>query len=247
MHMETYDHDIKQPNGNSFGFYSSLATVILTVITFTIAVLTPPLSGPFCIGDCVEYPYTNISSRFPRDYYWMYPAMLLNIAFVMFMAGIHQYAAREKKIYSLVALLFGLVSSIILLVDYFVQVSVVQPSLLKGETEGIALISQYNPHGIFIALEELGYTLMIVALFCTVPVFSKRSRLEKAIRTTFYISFILTLLSFVMISVMYGIMREYRFEVVVITINCLTLIISGILLSKLFRHRNSTMNKDASK
>jgi hypothetical protein len=32
-----------------------------------------------------------------------------------------------------------------------------QPSLLKGETEGLTLFLQYNPDGIFIALEDLGY------------------------------------------------------------------------------------------
>lgn len=31
---------------------------------------------------------------------------------------------------------------------------------MHGETEGITLLTQYNAHGIFIALEELGYLLM---------------------------------------------------------------------------------------
>jgi hypothetical protein len=32
-----------------------------------------------------------------------------------------------------------------------------QPSLLAGETEGIAMLSQFNPHGLFIILEEPGF------------------------------------------------------------------------------------------
>jgi hypothetical protein len=35
---------------------------------------------------------------------------------------------------------------------------------MKGETDGIALITQYNEHGLFIAMEELGYITMSIAL-----------------------------------------------------------------------------------
>ena len=56
------------------GFYSAILTALLTVFSFVTAYLTPPLSGPFCAGGCFTYPYSDIASRFPRDYYWMYPA-----------------------------------------------------------------------------------------------------------------------------------------------------------------------------
>lgn len=219
-------------------FYAALSTSIATAVTFIIAVLTPPLSGPWCKSGCLEYPYLNIASRFPRDYYWMYPAMLLSIVFIVLMASIHQYAAESKKVYSLSALVFAAISSATLLIDYFTQVSVIQPSVLKNEADGISLLSQYNPHGIFIGLEEVGYVLMGLALFCTVPVFSKRNRLEKSIRLIHFTSFLLTVLAFSLISLVYGINREYRFEVAVITIDCITLSISGILLSRLFNQNN---------
>ncbi|HLE00484.1 MAG TPA: hypothetical protein VJB59_09500 [Bdellovibrionota bacterium] len=35
-----------------FGFYVAATTAFLTAITFVIAVLTPPLSGPLCKGSC---------------------------------------------------------------------------------------------------------------------------------------------------------------------------------------------------
>jgi hypothetical protein len=28
---------------------------------------------------------------------------------------------------------------------------------MNGETDGLSILTQYNPHGIFIALEEIGY------------------------------------------------------------------------------------------
>jgi hypothetical protein len=218
-----------------FGFYVSALTSALTLITFCIAICTPPLSGPFCQGDCFQYPYTDIISRFPRDYYWMFPAIFVSFSYLIMMNSIHHSSPPEKKLFSLTALAFSVLSTLILTLDYFVQVSFIQPSLLAGETEGIAMLSQFNPHGIFIILEEMGFITMNISLFCLVPVFSESNKLEKSIRLTFIISFILMLLSFLAITVSFGMNREYRFEVVIISITWIELIITGILISILFK------------
>jgi hypothetical protein len=222
-------------NANLLGFYAAILTTVLTVVTFGIAILTPPLSGPGCQASCFEYPYTDIISRFPRDYLWMYPAMLLAFIYFVLMACIHHYASLEKKIFSQIGASFALISAAVLIIDYFVQVSVIQPSLVSGETEGIALLTQFNPHGVFIALEEVGFLMMSVAFLFFAPVFSAPNRLERAICWIFILSFALTILSLVIISIQYGINREYRFEVVAISINWLALIVSGILLSLVFK------------
>ena len=72
----------------TIGYYSALSTTIIATVTFIVAVLTPPLSGPWCTSGCLEYPFHNIAARFPRDYLWMYPAMLLSFAFIVLMASI---------------------------------------------------------------------------------------------------------------------------------------------------------------
>jgi hypothetical protein len=221
-------------NVNSLGFYAAILTTVLTVVTFGIAFLTPPLSGPGCQGSCFEYPYTDIVSRFPRDYVWMYSAILLAFIYFVLMGCIHHYASPEKKIFSQIGLSFALISAAVLIIDYFVQVSVIQPSLVRGETEGIALLTQFNPHGIFIALEEVGFLMMSVAFLFFAPVFSAPNGLERAIRWIFILSFVLTILSLLIISIQYGINREYRFEIVAISINWIALIVSGILLSLVF-------------
>jgi uncharacterized membrane protein len=77
--------------------------------------------------------------------------------------------------------------------------------------------------------------MMSIAFISLVPVFSGSDRLNGVIRWVFIISFILIIISFIMISFKYGIKREYRFEVAAITINYMTLIVSGILMSRLFR------------
>jgi hypothetical protein len=226
---------------NKLGFYIAVVMTVLALVTFCIAICTPPVSGPFCKSDCIGYPYTDIISRFPRDYLWMYPAILLAIIYIAFMVCIHQYASENKKIFSLIGLTLSLISALTLITDYFIQISVIQPSLIRGETEGIALLTQYNPHGVFIALEEIGYIIMSLAFISLVPVFSGSNALEAAIRWIYIIGFILIIISFILISLRYGIKREYRFEVAAITIEYTVLIVSGILLSRLFKRemRNS--------
>lgn len=218
-----------------FGYYISIITAVLTVITFGIAVCTPPLSGPFCKADCFQYPYGDIIDRFPRDYYWMFPAILLTFSYMVMMVAIHHAVREEKKIYSLAGMAFAIISTLILSLDYFVQVSFIQPSLLAGETEGIAMLSQYNPHGIFIIMEEMGFITMNISFFCLVPVFDGLSRNEKSLRWTLITGFLLMLISFISIVMIHGPLREYRFEIIIISITWIELIIVSILFTKYFK------------
>ena len=222
-------------NNSKVGFYSAILTTLLALVTFGIAIFTPPLSGPYCVDGCFSYPYTDIASRFPRDYIWMYPAILLSIVYYVLMISIHYFAASDKKIYSHLGVSFALISTATLVIDYFLQVSVIQPSLLQGETDGIALLSQFNGHGIFIVLEEIGFFMMSMSMLFMAPVFAGKTKAEKAIRWLFISCFVLTAVSFTLYSIFYGIYREYRFEVATISINWLTLIASGIPLSIVFR------------
>ena len=217
------------------GFYAALLTAFLTVFTFVIAFLTPPLSGPFCTGGCFTYPYSDIASRFPRDYFWMYPAMLLNMVYYALMVAIHYFAPAEKKIFSHIGVSLALLSMATFVIDYFLQVSVIQPSLVLGETDGIALLSQFNAHGVFIALEEIAFIMMSMSMLFMAPVFVGKTRSEKAIRWIFTSNFVLTAVTFTLFSVFYGISREYRFEVAAFSINWLALVTSGIFLSVVFR------------
>jgi len=220
---------------NWLGFYTAILMTVVTVITFGIAIFTPPISGPSCVDSCIEYPYLDIVSRFPRDYLWMYLAIILTLIYVVFMACIHNYASVGKKLFSQIGLSIALMAATILIVDYFLQLSVIQPSLESGETEGIALLTQYNPHGIFIALEEIGYLLMSVSFLCIAPIFSSSDRVERAIRWIFSLSFFLAIITLIVVSLLYGIDRSYRFEIIVISIDWLVLTVTGMLVSIVFK------------
>jgi len=77
------EKELNQQGSVKFGYYMAIITTLLTIVTFGIAVNTPPFSGPFCKGPCFQYPYLDIAGRFPRDYYWMYPAIVLPFSYLL--------------------------------------------------------------------------------------------------------------------------------------------------------------------
>jgi hypothetical protein len=222
---------------NRVGLNSAILTAVTTLITFSLAIIAIPNSGAGCREECVEYPYVNTLSEFPRDYLWMPSAMLLVVVYVILMVSIHAYAAQHKKIYSQIGLSFALIAAGILLSDYFIQFSVVPISLMNQETEGIALLTQYNAHGIFIVLEELGYLLMSLSFLFLAPVFANIGRLASVVKWVFIVGFVLTMVFLAVISVIHGLDRMDRFEIAVISIDWLVLVINGVLLSLLFRRQ----------
>jgi hypothetical protein len=228
---------------NRVGLYSAILTAVITVVTFSLAIIAVPNSGAGCTEDCFEYPYVNTLSQFPRDYLWMPFAMLLVVVYVILMVSIHTYAAQHKKIYSQIGLSFALIAAGILLSNYFVQFSVVPISLMNQETNGIALLTQYNPHGIFIVLEELGYLLMSLSFLFLAPLFANKGHLESVVRWVFVAGFVLTMVFLTVISINHGLDRMDRFEVAVIAIDWLVLVINGVLLSLVFR-REMKVNRE---
>jgi hypothetical protein len=220
---------------NFVGFYSAIILTIVTIITFGFALIAVPISGANAPGGGLPYPYLDTLKQFPKDYLWMYGAIILILTYIVLMTALHSKADHERKIFSQISLIFTIISAAILLMDYFLQLAVVPVSLITNETAGLTLITQYNPHGVFIALEELGYILMSLSFLFMAPLFIKKGRLESFIQWIFIIAFVLTILSLVMISIQYGIERKDRFEVVVISIDWLVLIINGILLSVFFK------------
>lgn len=223
------------------GFWSAITTTFLTLGTFIIAFFTPPLAGPGCIAPtCYTYPYHDIVERFPRDYYWMYPAILLYISYLILVVSIHHTTQKELNIFSHLGVIFASFAAGLFITNFFVQLSIIQPSLVLGETDGIALWSQFNPHGIFIVLEEIAYICMSIAFLFLAQVFSFKSKLSRWIKGVFITNFILTTFAFAGYTFAYGIMREYRFEIATISINWLTLLITCPMLAILFKRFSQT-------
>jgi hypothetical protein len=217
------------------GDWTALSTTVVGVATLAVAITTPARSGPYCRSACISYPYTDVAAFVPRDYLWMYPAALLAVLFVTLTACFHQQASPTSTVAARIALSLAVIAAAAIVIDYGVQLTVLQPSLLKGETEGLSPFSQYNPHGVFIALENVGYLATGVAFLFASAVFAGGSRLERGIRWLFLGGGTLTLAAAVLLSVRYGADLDSRFEVASLSIDWVVLIVGGILLSIFFR------------
>lgn len=229
-------------NAARLGFWAALFTAVSAIAALGIAATTaPPRSGPFCmagqvdlVDSCVTYPYTDVAAFVPNDYMWMYPAFLMALLFVVLAASIHNYVPAGKRVFSQVALSFAVISAAAHAVNYFIQLAVVQPSLLRGEVEGLTLWSQYNPHGIFIALEDVGYLTMGVAFVFIAAALGGRGWLARIIRYLFAVGGVLAVGALAVLAIWYGMDLEYRYEVAAILIDWLTLIFGGALLGVFF-------------
>jgi hypothetical protein len=231
-----YDAKIAGPSPECairLGTWAAALTTVFAILHIVIGIATPARSGPFAQpSDLIPYPFTDVASFIPGDYWWLYPGFMLALAFVVLMACIHYYAPEGRRLFSQIGLAFAIVYATVITLDYFLQITVVQPGILSGETAGLSLFTQYNPHGIFIALEALGYFMMSVAFLFVAGVFA-RGRLERALRWLFVGSFILVAGSFFALPLLgYDLVA---FEVTVLSINWIVLIVSGVLLSILFR------------
>jgi hypothetical protein len=227
---ETSDFPRQRPH--RLGFWSAVLTALFAAAAFAVGIATPARSGPYCASACVAYPYTNVAQFIPGDYVWLGPGILLALTFVMMMACIHTYASQDHKVYSRIGLSFALLYAAVMTTNYSIQFMVVIPSLLAGETTGLSLFTQYNPHGLFIGLEGIGYLMMSLAFLATAGVFSA-SRLERAIQGLFITNFVLAVGFLVSQAGLKGDM--VAFEVAILTINWITLIIAGVLLSIVFK------------
>ena len=165
------------------GFWAAILTVLVTVAFAVAGVATPARSGPFCgptTWACVPAPYVDVAQYIPGDYVWLIPGILLVPIFVVLAAAIHGSASEPRKICSRIAVAFAIAYAVVVGVDYFAQLAVVIPSLQAGEADGLSLFTQYNPHGLFIAGEALGYLAMSLALLFAAPAFVGQG-IERAI------------------------------------------------------------------
>lgn len=219
---------------NRIGFWAAIFTAILAAVFITMGMFGSSSWDTF--PGMVNYIWTTIKTI---DYALFIPAFLLAPVFVVLMASIHYYASVDKKIYSLIGLAFALIYATIITTDYFVLWTVVLPSTIMGETAGLSLFSLYNPHGIFVSLESIAYMMMSLALLFIAPVF-QGSRIEQALRWIFIAGFVLAIGSLVGVLLMkYDIVM---YEIAIITIYCPVLIISGILLGKIFQKAGNLSN-----
>jgi len=215
------------------GMWSAIITAIISAVAFSVAATTPPRTGPFAApGTAIAYPY-SVAVRFvPGDFVWMYLALAMMLSFLVLAVCIRELGV-GRRLFGTAGLTLAAASFAIVAADYFIQLRVVQPSLIRGETDGLAIFSQFNPHGVFIALEEIGFLLAGLS-FCFLAFALGSTGLEHWTRGVLLVSSALVIVSFAGLSLAFGLGVEYRFEVAAITIVWLTLTVVGVMLAFVF-------------
>jgi hypothetical protein len=217
------------------GFWAAILAAALAAVSFGMAATTPPRTGPFAApGSAIPFPYSGAARFVPHDFLWMYAALLMMLAYLVLATCVRERAVAGRKVIGTIGLCLAVASFTVIAVDYFIQLRTVQPALLKGELDGLAILSQYNPHGVFIALEELGFLAMGLS-FAFLALALGSSRLERVTRWVYVASSASIVAAFVGMSWYFGFGLEYRFEVTAISLGWLTLMISGALLAFVFR------------
>ena len=162
-------------------------------------------------------------------------AVRMTALFLLLAVCLLHWVPPQQRLSATIAVCFAVIGATVLVTDYGTQLTVLQPALLTGETEGLSASTMYNPHGVFIALENVGYAVIGVAfVFLGGALAGGSSRLERAVRWVFTVGGVLILATLVLFAAIYRAELDYRFEVMSLSITWLVLIVSGTLLTIVF-------------
>jgi hypothetical protein len=224
------------------GWWAGVLTAATATSAWVLVMVVPgapPRSGANCTGgagSCLTYPYTDAADYVPNDFVWMIPAFLLGPLLVVLLTSLLDDVPAPRRPLARISLRLATASAVLLMVDYYVQFTTVQASLVRGETGGgLSLLSQYNPHGVFIALEDLGYATMLTALAVAAPALPRATRPERILRRLLATTGTLGALLLPVLLAALGRDLDYTYEVLAIATAWTTLLVTGILAAITFR------------
>jgi hypothetical protein len=220
----------------------------LAALTFLAGFLTPVPGGGFCTGSCAAYPFDDpalVRDFVPISFYWMYPAIGMLLALVVFTASLGVPGRVATRLPAILALAVTLMGASVLVGDYAIQLAVVAPSLLHGEGAAVVALSLFNPHGVFVALEDVGYWTLGLAFLGVAATVSGASLAERIARYVFLVGGILALGALPVLIVVLGPDLGYAYEILVITVVDLALFVGGACVALgLARSAGSTARAD---
>jgi hypothetical protein len=101
------------------------------------------------------------------------PSLFLGSSFAVLMVSVHYYATAEKKIWSHVAIVFAAIYTVLISINYYVQLTLVVPHMLRGEIDSIRFLL-FTPFDSFLySVDILGYSFMSLATLFAAFVFTE--------------------------------------------------------------------------
>lgn len=152
------DEEILRSTVLKLGFWAAIAVAIFTV-GFIIAL---PLTFDFSNWKGIEQ-YVSLFN--PMQILTVIPSILLASSFIILTVCVHYYASKECKIWSHLAIAFGLVYAIISTTNYLIQLLTVIPSITNNYINDITVFVTGFPHSIFYALMASYIFMCIASLF----------------------------------------------------------------------------------
>lgn len=109
------------------------------------------------------------------------PSLFLAPSFLLMILCVHYYAPEDRKIWSHAAVLFATVYTVMICINYYVQLTLVVPHLIQGEIESIRPFL-FTPFDSFLySVDVLGYSFMSLSTLFAAFVFTG-SGLDKTVR-----------------------------------------------------------------
>ncbi|MBT2188727.1 hypothetical protein [Sphingobium nicotianae] len=105
-----------------------------------------------------------MSSSTPRGILFLLtPSLLLGSAFLVLTAALHRLAPPQRRVFSQIALAFATVYATLISLVYFVQLMLVAPRLVAGDTAGLEPFLFIPYRSFLFAVDLLGYSFMSLA------------------------------------------------------------------------------------
>ena len=209
---------------------AAVAVAGLAALAFIAGFLTPVPGGGICIGSCAAYPFDDpalVRDFVPVSFYWMYPAIGMLLAQVVFTASLAVPGRAATRLPAILALALTLMGAGLLLGDYAIQLAVVAPSLLRGEGAAVAGLSLFNPHGVFVALEDVGYWTLGLAFLGVAAALGGATTAECVARYAFLAGGVLAVGALPVLIAVLGPDLGYAYEILVITAVDLALLLGA--------------------
>ena len=111
------------------------------------------------------------------------PSLFLGTAFVVLMVSVHYYTPEERKIWSHIGLVFATIYTVLISINYYVQLTFVVPRLLQGNVDSVSLQPfLFVPFDSFLySVDILGYSFMSLATLFAAFAFTG-SGVERTVR-----------------------------------------------------------------
>jgi hypothetical protein len=88
------------------------------------------------------------------------PSLFLGSSFAVLIVSVHYYATEDKKIWSHVAIVFAAIYTVLISMNYYIQLTLVLPHMMRGEIDSIRFLL-FTPFDSFLySVDILGYSFM---------------------------------------------------------------------------------------